>query len=197
MTSLKDQLLKAGLTNTDQVRKVTKQKQKQEKAARKEKGAGGITSVDIKKVRQVERDRELNRQKQEQANEKAIIAQIKQLVEMNRIKKDDGELVYNFVYNNKVKSMYVTDAIRAQLSLGRIAIVCYQESGLDIFELVPRGVANKIAERDASFLVPMTEVDESADTSDDPYAEFKVPDDLNWWAFSLDLMMLNMLSSKC
>ena len=46
-------------------------------------------------------------------------------------------------------------------------------------ELVPRVIADKIAERDASLVVrvnkPVTAVDE-----DDPYAAFKIPDDLMW-----------------
>ena len=44
---------------------------------------------------------------------------------------------------------------------------------------MPRVIADKIAERDASLVVrvnkPTTEVAE-----DDPYADFQVPDDLMW-----------------
>lgn len=46
-------------------------------------------------------------------------------------------------------------------------------------ELVPRIVADKIAERDASLVVRLkktsTEIDE-----DDPYAAYQIPDDFTW-----------------
>jgi uncharacterized protein YaiL (DUF2058 family) len=58
---------------------------------------------------------------------------------------------------------------------GRLVIVC--QGGAT--ELVPRVIADKIAERDASLVVrvnkPSTEID-----ADDPYAAFQIPDDLMW-----------------
>ena len=48
-----------------------------------------------------------------------------------------------------------------------------------VVELVPRVIADKIAERDPSLVVrvnkPTAQVDE-----DDPYAAFQIPDDLMW-----------------
>ena len=58
---------------------------------------------------------------------------------------------------------------------GRLVIVC--QGGAT--ELVPRVIADKIAERDAKLVVRVnkssTQVDE-----DDPYAAFQIPDDLMW-----------------
>ena len=129
-------------------------------------------------LEKAERDRELNRQKLEAENKKAIAAQIRQLVEMNRIATDEGETVYNFEDDNKIKQIYVTDELRQQIVNGRLAIVRLDEK----YEIVPKGVADKILQRDASFVVVCNEAAanvESAD-EDDEYADYKVPDDLMW-----------------
>jgi uncharacterized protein YaiL (DUF2058 family) len=48
----------------------------------------------------------------------------------------------------------------------------------DATELVPRVIADKIAERDASLVV---QVKKAAEVDpDDPYAAFQIPDDLMW-----------------
>ena len=65
-----------------------------------------------------------------------------------------------------------TDPARFQR---RLAIVCLGERA----ELVPRVIADKIAERDASLVVRAKKVDAAVD-ADDPYAAYQVPDDLMW-----------------
>jgi len=48
----------------------------------------------------------------------------------------------------------------------------------DATELVPRVIADKIAERDASLVV---QVKKAAEVDpDDPYAAYQIPDDLMW-----------------
>jgi uncharacterized protein YaiL (DUF2058 family) len=69
----------------------------------------------------------------------------------------------------------VSAAVQAHLIAGRLVIVV--QGGA--VELVPRVIADKIAERDAAIVVrvnkPSTEVD-----ADDPYADFQIPDDFTW-----------------
>jgi uncharacterized protein YaiL (DUF2058 family) len=71
--------------------------------------------------------------------------------------------------------MYVSAAVQGHLMAGRLVIVCQGAAT----ELVPRVIADKIAERNPSIVVrvnkPSTEVD-----ADDPYADFKIPDDFTW-----------------
>ena len=71
--------------------------------------------------------------------------------------------------------MSVSAAVQAHIVAGHLVIVCQGESA----ELVPKVIADKIAERDPNIVVRVkkagTEVDE-----DDPYAAFQVPDDLMW-----------------
>ena len=173
-----DQLLKAGLVSKDKVNKVNKSRHKQAKQRPKDQ----MTEEEERKrqIKQaekekVERDRELNRLKLEEENKKAIAAQIRQLVEMNRIDCDEGEVAYNFEHNKKIKNIYVTDDLRKQIINGRLAIAQLN----DQYELVSRQVADKIMQRDAGFIIVCNDATESSE-EDDEYAEFKVPDDLMW-----------------
>jgi hypothetical protein len=54
-------------------------------------------------------------------------------------------------------------------------IVCQGEA----IELVPRTIAEKIAERDPSIVVTVNR-SATAIAEDDPYAAYQVPDDLMW-----------------
>ena len=58
---------------------------------------------------------------------------------------------------------------------GLLAIVCHGGTT----ELVPKVIADKIAERDPSLVVQVKKASTAID-ADDPYADFKVPDDLMW-----------------
>jgi len=182
MASLQDQLLKAGLVDKNRANKAKKEKQKKVKAAR---GSGAAISNEVSALAQqelakkVERDRELNLLRQKQSSLKAITAQIVQLVEMNRLDTSDGEIAYSFVFDNKVKKMYLGEELKNQLLAGRLAIVTIMKNKQRKFELVPAPVAEKIAQRDDSCVVQLNEKVET-EGEDDPYADYKIPDDLMW-----------------
>ena len=176
--AFQDQLLKAGLVSKDKVNKANKSKHKQARQQSKNQTTDAQQrKLDIKQAAKLkmEHDRELNRQKVETANTKAIGAQIRQLIEMNRIALDDGETVYNFEHDKVIKRIYVTDKIRLQIINGQLAIVWLDHK----YEVIPQRVAKKIQQRDASFIILCNEaVQESVE--DDEYADYKVPDDLMW-----------------
>lgn len=178
MASLQEQFLKAGLVNKNKVKVVNQDKAKQKKEERRT----GTQSVDEARLaaletqrKNAERARELNAQRDAAAKEKAIAAQIVQMVQQHRQSKGKGDIAYNFTHGSKIKRIYVSAEVQAHLVAGRLVIVCQGES----VELVPRVVADKIAERDASIVVrvnkPSAEVD-----ADDPYAAYQIPDDFTW-----------------
>ncbi len=178
MASLQDQFLKAGLIDKKKINKAKQDKSIQQKVERQT----GTKSVDEARLaaqeaqrKQAERVRELNAQRDAAAREKAIMAQIVQMVQQSRQNKGGGDIAYNFTHANKIKRVYVSAKVQAELIAGRLVIVCLGEG----IELVPKVVADKIAERDPSLVVQVqkrsTEVDE-----DDPYADYKIPDDLMW-----------------
>ncbi len=183
MASLQDQLLKAGLVDKSKANKAKKEKQKQAKSSRK---GGGRAANEIQEAakqemaRKTAQDRELNRQKQLASDEKALQAQIRQLVQLNRVDRTDGDIAYSFVDEDKVKNIQVTNELQKQLSLGRLAIVALAHGGERSYELVPTGVAEKIAQRDEQSVVQITAADESTPEQEDPYADYQIPDDLMW-----------------
>ena len=171
--SLQEQLLNSGLTNSAKLKAVRSEKRKQHKQQRHSetnKVDEAKVLVQKKQEEQVEKDRLLNQLRQEQAVKKEIAAQIKQLVEQNRLEQDEDGVKYNFTDENKVKTVYLSDEVRNQLIQGRVAIVKSEQR----YELVPLAIARKIEQRDRNCMP------ESEKHDDDPYAAFQVPDDLMW-----------------
>lgn len=178
MVSLQEQFLKAGLVDKNKVKLANQDKSKQKKVERRT----GTESVDEARLaaletqrKNAERAREANAQRDAAATQKAIVAQITDLVQKNRQSKGNGDIAYNFTHGNKIERIYVSAAVQAHLMAGRLVIV---RQGATT-ELVPRIIADKIAERDASLVVRVNKASTEVD-ADDPYAAFQIPDDLMW-----------------
>ncbi len=178
--SLLDQLKKSGLVDDKQVKKAKKAKHdvnKQQRQSKTKTPDQDKLQAQKAQAEKVARDRELNRQQKEAADRKAIAAQIKQLIEMNRIEERDGEIAYNFSDGKKVQRIYVTEKLQQQLGSGWLAIVKLGEG----YELVPAAVADKIRIRDETSVVVCNAAQRSDDKEEDnPYADYHVPDDLMW-----------------
>ncbi|TQV84027.1 DUF2058 domain-containing protein [Exilibacterium tricleocarpae] len=179
MSSLQDQLLKAGLVDKKKAAKVSKDKRKSEKLQRKTKQV----QVDASKVRaqqvraeKAEKDRQLNQQRQLEAEQKAVAAQIRQLITMNRIARDGADSDYNFTDGKTIKTLRVSDLMARQLAHGYLAIVKLDDN----YAVVPAAVAEKIDQRDASYIVLRNQREATPEDENDPYADYKIPDDLMW-----------------
>ncbi len=176
--SLRDQMLKAGLVNEKQAKQAGKEQKRQQRLEKK--GAVEIDDTQrqaaLKAMAEKQaRDQELNRQQQENAERKAFVAQIRQLIEGARLPKLDSEDYYNFVDYKKVKRIAVNPVVRNKLVNGQLAIVKHGQG----YEIIPRDVALKVQERDARRIVVLNlEAEEVKE--DDPYAAFQIPDDLMW-----------------
>jgi uncharacterized protein YaiL (DUF2058 family) len=178
MASLQDQFLKAGLIDKNKAKLANQDKSKQKKAELR----SGTQTVDEVRLaaletqrKNAERAREMNAQRDAAATQKAILAQIAQMVQKNRQSKGNGDIAYNYTHNNKIERMFVSAAVQEHLVAGRLVIVC--QGGAT--ELVPRVIADKIAERDASMVVRVKKASNTVE-ADDPYAAFQIPDDLMW-----------------
>jgi uncharacterized protein YaiL (DUF2058 family) len=179
MVSLQEQLLKAGLVDKNKVKQANQDKNKQKKVERRT----GTQSVDEARLaaaetqrKNAERARDLNAQRDAAATQKAIVAQIAQMVQKNRQGKGNGDIAYNFTHGSKIERIYVSAAVQGHLMAGRLVIVCLG----GVTELVPRVIADKIAERDASLVVRVNKKASTEVEADDPYAAFQIPDDLMW-----------------
>jgi len=173
--SLQEQLLKAGLANKKQAVRAKKAKNNKEKLKRAGKDvsdevAQAVQQADLKKAT---KDRELNEEKNKQAQQAAIQAQIVQLIEMNAVG-EGGDIEFNFPEGKIIKTINVTSEQRTALLNGALAIVRLRGKAT----LVPRKTAEKITQRDDS-IVLLCNTD-TGDHTDDEYAEFKVPDYLMW-----------------
>jgi|TARA_Y100001968_G_scaffold329550_1_gene379154 uncharacterized protein YaiL (DUF2058 family) len=178
MASLQEQLLKAGLADEKKAREVRNEKRKQRK--QQPKGATTVNEAEerARKARQekAERDRQLNLERKKEAEKKAIQAQIRQLIETNRLDRSRGETSYQFVDGKKIKKILVNEQMVDQLSRGRLAIVALGDN----YEIVPDRVARKIMERDESAIISMHDRKQDDAGEDDPYAGYEIPDDLMW-----------------
>lgn len=174
--SLKDQLLKAGLVKQQDVKKKPKKKAPQVAKKNRKKPSENALRTQRAMLDKVKKDKKLNEKRRLEVERKALFAQIKQLVNGSKVDRKDGEKAYNFTFNKKVKTIYVTDEQHAQLSKNQLIIVHLDN---DVFELVPKVVAAKITERDQSRVV-LNEQSESTLNEDDPYADYQIPDDLTW-----------------
>jgi len=137
---------------------------------------------------QRQKSQALNKEKKAEAENKAVQAQIRQIVELNSIKKypkemtEDDLSVYNFTSNKKIKTMLLSPQNHDWVSNGKIAIARLGAGDNKVFHLIPAEAASKISERDSSVIVLLNDVSNESKESDadDPYAEFEVPDDLMW-----------------
>lgn len=180
MASLQDQLLKAGLIDTKKVKQAKKEKRKETNVARR--SAEPVVDevkqqVELTRAEKAERDRELNRKRETELQQKAIAAQIKQLIQNHRQSKEagKGEVEYNFTHGKLIKKIRVSPAVQQQIMRGQLAIVALGDN----YELVPRVVGDKIAQRDENVVI-MVKVAAAVQEDDDPYKDYVIPDDLMW-----------------
>ncbi len=177
--SLQDQLLKSGLVSTQQLKqtKSTKRKKQQQRGKGKADPAEQQRRLEARKAQEhkAERDRELNRQRNEEAQRKAIENGIRQLIHENRLLRDGADIAFNFSDGTALKRLYVTAEQQRGLVSGKLALV-RQDA---FYELVSAEIAGKIRERDASRIL-IHNIAGNQDDAEDEYADYKVPDDLMW-----------------
>lgn len=177
--SLQEQLVKSGLTSNAKANGFVLQKHKQSVQIR----CNNAQVVDEAKLlaektkaEQLQRDKELNQQAKSAAEQKALEAQIKQLIELNGQKTDANGIAFHFNDHNKVKTLYVSEAMRESISQGSAAIVKLEQN----YEVVSAEIAQKIKLRDAAYIILFNEANQQSTTDHDPYADYVIPDDLRW-----------------
>lgn len=170
-------MLKAGLVTSkkmDKVRRTAKKSRVQAREARE--------AVEENKKAQLERDKQLSEQQKQAVLSREYKAQVKQLIEMNRIIISKGNIDFNFTDSNVIKSITVDKTTQSQLISGRLAIarLSTENNGVSEYAIIPAVVADKITQRDTESIVLNNALAQDEADEDDPYADFKIPDDLMW-----------------
>lgn len=169
--------MKAGLVSSKKMAKVQRTAKKSRVQAREAREA-----VEENKKAQLERDKQLSEQQKQAVLAKEFRAQVKQLIEMNRITVAKGNITFNFTDGNLIKKIEVDKQTQTQLINGRLAIarLVINAKGDCDYAIIPAVVADKIAQRDADSIVLNSALSQEEQDEDDPYADFKIPDDLMW-----------------
>jgi len=182
--TLFDQMMKAGLVDKQKAKKVKKEKYQQGKNNKQKKGTETISEsaklAEIAKKEKADKAQKLNLQRKAEQEKKSLQAEIRQIIESNRLKDFAGNENYSFVDGAVVKSLNLKPAIRKSIIAGNIRIARYKGG----FALLEADVADKIIQRDSTVLIALSTDKESSDKMSqedkDYYAKFEIPDDLVW-----------------
>ncbi|MBU0485411.1 MAG: DUF2058 domain-containing protein [Proteobacteria bacterium] len=151
-----DKFLKAGLVNKKQVKKIAHEHRISKKQDKNSISTEATSKIEQEIAAQKERNKELNRQHNEEKQQRERLAQVRQMIEQNRLPKDERGEAYNFVEKNKIKKIYVPAEIADQLSYGQAAIVKFGTG----YEVVPTKTARQISSRDPETVVVLQEQEE-------------------------------------
>ncbi|MFH2123111.1 MAG: DUF2058 domain-containing protein [Pseudomonadota bacterium] len=179
--SLRDQFLKIGLVDKKQATQAKKAHYKKTK----EQDKGRIPAPDENKIlaqqalaEKKKQAQGANQKQQEETKKAEKIAQIRQLIATNRQSLKNGAIAYRFTDSNRIAKIFVpTKEMVDELSQGKLAIVREKNT----YAVVPSAIAEKILEWQPELIVLANAApQESQDDPDDPYAAYKIPDDLIW-----------------
>ncbi|MDX2322483.1 MAG: DUF2058 domain-containing protein [Moritella sp.] len=179
MASLQEQLLNAGLADEKKAKKIRKEKKKTNKAVRKNQQDADTSLQDeikAKKDAQTKLDNERNKAIQEQIELKSEHGKVKQMIQQLHITDFKGELSFNYVLDNKVKTLEVDQASYNALTKGQIGLCVLEGKSY----VMPSIAIDKIRAVDEAYVLVLNENTATEVDEDDPYADFEIPDDLMW-----------------
>jgi len=173
-SSLRDQLIAAGLVSERQAKQASQEQARQFKSRKAPENPAKIAAEKAAAAKAA-RDQELARRQQEKAERKARRAQVNQMVEQVAVPKVESDDYYSFVDGTTIRRMPVNAELRNRLTRGELAIVRFRGG----YALVPVEAVPRIRERDEHAVIALDKGEKSADPND-PYKDFVVPDDLTW-----------------
>jgi uncharacterized protein YaiL (DUF2058 family) len=175
-SSLRDQLIQAGLVTEKQARLATQHGRPPQQSRNKPPPVPEQQlAVQRVQAQKAARDQELNLRQQAKAERAARRAQVCQLVEQNQLPGIESDDYYNFVDGARIKRIAVNAGIREQLNRGELRIVRCDHR----YALVPAAAAARIGERDPAAVIAAAAA-ETAASDDNLYGAYVVPDDLTW-----------------
>lgn len=173
--ALQVQLLKAGLVDNKKTKKLNKQNQHSQRLGTNE---DALLKEQLAKAHQekIEKDANLNAEKQRLLEEKTLKGNIQQMIQQYKVKDTQGDIAYQFI-DGTIKKIYINQQVYNALVSGSLIIAKDKNS----FSLLPKDLAQRIEQKMEGFLIwnKSTENTQTTD-EDDPYAAYVIPDDLMW-----------------
>ena len=101
-----------------------------------------------------------------------------QMIQHHKIQQTEGDVVYQFIDENKIKKVYLSQPIYNALVSGSLMIAKDQ----DRYAYLPKALAEKIDQKMQGFILINQQTEQNNQTTDeeDPYAAYVIPDDLMW-----------------
>ncbi|WP_286234781.1 DUF2058 domain-containing protein [Thalassotalea sediminis] len=182
MSSLQDQLLKAGLATKQSARKANTEKRKKKKQQKSGQQVGESLQEKVKQdlakkqQEKLEKDAQLNAQRQQELKAKEDKLRIIQILEHHQLKEVDGDSVYNYTFGKTIKKMHLDTSSYNALVNGRLALCGIEDNTY----LVTAETAEKVAALAPEVLLVQNDKVEQDIDEEDPYADYQIPDDLMW-----------------
>lgn len=174
--ALQAQLLKSGLVDNKKAKKLSKQAQHEQRTGQSNQ-ADLKASIEQSQLEKQTKDQQLNAEKQRQLEEKTLKANIIQMIGQHKIRDVDGDIIYQFIDENKVKKVYLNQQIYNALVKGTLVIAKENEQ----YAYLPQALAERIDQKMEGFILwNKSEDNQQSTDEEDPYAAYVIPDDLMW-----------------
>lgn len=176
--ALQAQLLKAGLIDQKKAKKLNKQTQHQQRLGQDD---DATLKAELAQAQQqkIAKDQALNQEKQRILDEKALKANIEQMIQQHKIQDVDDEISYQFMDEQKIKKVYVSQQVYNALVNGSLLIARTQTQD---YAYLPKALAERIEQKMSGFIINFNQQQDNTQSTDedDPYADYVIPDDLMW-----------------
>ncbi|WP_343594916.1 DUF2058 domain-containing protein [Acinetobacter sp.] len=174
--ALQAQLLKSGLVDNKKAKKLSKQAQHEQRTGQSNQ-ADLKASIEQSQLEKQTKDQQLNAEKQRQLEEKTLKANIIQMIGQHKIRDVDGDIIYQFIDENKVKKVYLNQQVYNALVKGTLVIAKENEQ----YAYLPQALAERIDQKMEGFILwNKSEDNQQSTDEEDPYAAYVIPDDLMW-----------------
>lgn len=180
-SSLKDQLLSAGLITKEQVRNNSR-KQRPKKGKKRELDPAAQERQALaaaNAAREKERAQELNAKREQARKAQEQSDRIRQILSSRGLPKagiNEETTRFYFQLDKRVHNLHVTAEQRAQLVGGKSGIVLFDGH----YHLLPIDHAQRVQALSPHRVWVGADDDDKPSDEDDPYAGYEVPDDLIW-----------------
>jgi len=178
--TLQEQLRRLGLVKKEEAEAKNREKHQQLKANKAKKGGPPAVDENVLLAQEAQRQKaaraqELNRQREEKLRQREESARAQQLIAAHALPRPANGIAYRFADHGKIFRVFVKKTVVDQLSSGKMAIVRQGEG----YAVVPVAIARQLREISPALVAFFSDNSKEAKTGG-LYAEYIVPDDIDW-----------------